>query len=157
MIFWCRRWMLHSRSPRWTTLPWVSASTWISMCLGRVTYRSISSVSSPNAARASRRAAARAAGSSPGELATRMPLPPPPAEGLTRTGNHRSLRVAMSSSSDMPGAPVPGTTGTPAAATVALAAILSPIASIAPGGGPMKVRPAAAQARANRAFSARNP
>ena len=58
----------------------------------------------------------------------------------------------------MPGQPDPGTTGTPAAATVALAAILSPIASIAPAGGPMNTRPAAAQARAKPAFlSARNP
>ncbi len=57
----------------------------------------------------------------------------------------------------MPGAPAPGTTGTPAAATVALAAILSPIASIAAGGGPMKVSPAPAQARANAAFSDRKP
>ena len=64
----------------------------------------------------------------------------------------------MSSSSDMPGArPRPGTTGTPAAATVALAAILSPIASIAAGGGPTNTSPAAAQARAKAAFSARKP
>ena len=74
-----------------------------------------------------------------------------------RTGNHRSFSCAMSSSSDSPAAPAPGTTGTPAAATVALAAILSPIASIASGGGPMKVSPAAAQARAKAAFSARKP
>ena len=29
--FWWRRWMQHSLSPRWTTLPWASPSTWISM------------------------------------------------------------------------------------------------------------------------------
>ncbi len=74
-----------------------------------------------------------------------------------RTGNQLSFRRLISSSSGIPAAPAPGTTGTPAADTSALAAILSPIASIAAGGGPMNTRPAAAQARANRAFSARNP
>jgi len=38
-----------------------------------------------------------------------------------------------------------------------LAEILSPITSIASGDGPMKTMPASAQARANSAFSARNP
>ncbi len=51
----------------------------------------------------------------------------------------------------------PGSSGTPASATVRLARILSPIASIASGGGPTKTSPAAAQARANAAFSARKP
>jgi len=30
-IFWCRRWIEHSRSPRWTRLPWPSPRIWISM------------------------------------------------------------------------------------------------------------------------------
>ena len=30
MTFWCRRCTEHSRSPRWTALPWVSPNTWIS-------------------------------------------------------------------------------------------------------------------------------
>jgi hypothetical protein len=51
----------------------------------------------------------------------------------------------------------PGTTGTPALATVCLARILSPIASIAAAGGPMKVRPAASQAAAKAVFSDRKP
>ena len=33
-IFWWRRWMLQSRSPRWMTFPWVSASTCTSMWRG---------------------------------------------------------------------------------------------------------------------------
>jgi hypothetical protein len=37
------------------------------------------------------------------------------------------------------------------------AAVLDPMASMAPGDGPTKVSPAAAQARANPAFSDRNP
>ena len=41
MIFWWRRWIEHSRSPRCTTLPLVSAMTWISMCRGASTYFSM--------------------------------------------------------------------------------------------------------------------
>ncbi len=73
------------------------------------------------------------------------------------TGNQRGSTAATSSASVIAASPAPGTTGTPAADTTALAAILSPIASIADGGGPMNTRPASAHARANRAFSARNP
>ena len=67
-IFWCRRCRLHSRSPRWITLPCASAMTWISMCRGVATSRSTSSVSSPNEPRASRRADAMAAASSSGAV-----------------------------------------------------------------------------------------
>jgi hypothetical protein len=38
MIFWWRRWMEHSRSPRCTTLPLASAMIWISMWRGASTY-----------------------------------------------------------------------------------------------------------------------
>ncbi len=51
----------------------------------------------------------------------------------------------------------PGTTGTPAAATMRLARILSPMASIADAGGPMNTMPACSQAAANAAFSDRKP
>ena len=37
MIFWWRRWIEHSRSPRWTVLPLASAITWISMWRGAST------------------------------------------------------------------------------------------------------------------------
>ena len=50
-----------------------------------------------------------------------------------------------------------GRVGTPASAMVVLAAILSPIASMVSGAGPTKISPASAQARANAAFSDRNP
>ena len=52
---------------------------------------------------------------------------------------------------------MPGTTGTPKADTVVLAAILSPMVSIAATGGPMNTMPAASSAAANSAFSERNP
>ncbi len=51
----------------------------------------------------------------------------------------------------------PGTTGTPASVALRRARVFSPISSIASGGGPMKVMPALAQARANFAFSERKP
>jgi hypothetical protein len=55
------------------------------------------------------------------------------------------------------GAVGPGTTGTPAFATVCLARILSPIASIADGGGPTNTIPASSHAAAKAVFSLRNP
>ena len=52
----------------------------------------------------------------------------------------------------------PGTTGTPARHhLLARARVLSPMASMASAGGPMKMTPAASQARANSAFSERKP
>ncbi len=52
---------------------------------------------------------------------------------------------------------VPGTTGTPAARICSRAAVLEPIVSIASPGGPIQTSPARETARANDAFSARNP
>ncbi len=52
---------------------------------------------------------------------------------------------------------VPGTTGTPAAATSLRAWLLSFIRSMASGGGPTKTMPASVQARANSAFSETKP
>ncbi len=59
-----------------------------------------------------------------------------------RTGYPSAAALAASSSSVRPVASTPGTVGTPLAATVALALILSPIASIAAGGGPTNTMPA---------------
>jgi len=52
---------------------------------------------------------------------------------------------------------VPGTIGTPAPAIISRARVFEPIASIADAGGPMNVIPRSSSARANAAFSARNP
>ena len=46
--FWLRRWIEHSRSPRWTAAPCVSATTCTSMCRGRSTSFSTYTRSSPN-------------------------------------------------------------------------------------------------------------
>ena len=68
-----------------------------------------------------------------------------------------SPAAAIRSSSVRPGRAMPGTTGTPNADTVVLAAILSPMVWIALTGGPMNTMPAASSAAANSAFSERNP
>ena len=47
--------------------------------------------------------------------------------------------------------------GTPAACIAWRARVFEPISSIAAGGGPIHVSPASSTARANAAFSARNP
>jgi hypothetical protein len=52
---------------------------------------------------------------------------------------------------------MPGTTGTPAFFIARRLLILSPIASIADGGGPIHTSPASITARANLAFSDRKP
>lgn len=97
------------------------------MCLGRNTNRSKNKVSSPNAEAASRRALTSASRSLAGSSTRRMPLPPPPAEGLIKTGYPTSSAAATSASSFSPGLATPGTTGTSKAATAFLAVILSPI------------------------------
>ncbi len=122
------------------------------MCRGASIHRSTSSVSSPKADSAWRRAAAISSSRAASSRTSRMPLPPPPAEGLSSTGMP-SLRASAASSAPE----APGTTGTPAAATVSLARILSPISAMASAGGPTKVSPAPVTARAKAAFSARKP
>src|SRR5512136_525702 len=73
-------------------------------------------------------------GSSSADLTSRMPLPPPPAVALTSNGKPIDGATArISSSRRLPSPSVPGTTGMPAAATVARAVALSPIAAMALG------------------------
>ena len=78
-----------------------------------------------------------------------MPRPPPPYEALTSTGKRASAGTASAAQD--------GSTGTPAAASRALASTLDPIAAMASGAGPTQVSPAASTARAKPAFSARKP
>ena len=86
-----------------------------------------------------------------------MPRPPPPNAALTSSGNPTASARAARSRVSSAGTVAPGSTGTPASAIRALAATLEPIAAIVPGSGPTKISPASAQARANAAFSDRNP
>jgi hypothetical protein len=64
-------------------------------------------------------------------------------------------RAAASASSVRGG--VPGTTGIPARSMRSRARTLSPTASMAWGGGPMKTIPASLQAAAKAGFSERKP
>ena len=67
----------------------------------------------------------------------------------------RLIFTASSASSIRP--MTPGTVFTPASLASFLEVILSPMASIAPVGGPMNATPSAASASANLAFSDRKP
>ena len=87
----------------------------------------------------------------------RMPLPPPPAAALMITGYPIASAMRAASSASAMASVVPGAIGTPASSMMARAAVLSPIARMASGGGPMKTMPARAQASAKSAFSERNP
>ncbi len=104
------------------------------MCRGRSIHRSTSSVSSPKEARASRRAAAISSASFSASRTSRMPLPPPPADGFSSTGMPISRAASASCASVRPLPLEPGTTGTPAAFTVSFARILSPIRAMASAG-----------------------
>ena len=113
---------------------------------------------SPNAEAASRRALLTASASSAGSATSRMPRPPPPKAALTSSGKPTAAPAAETWSRSVVSVTVaPGRTGTPASAMIAFARTLEPIASMASGRGPTKVSPASAQARANPAFSERNP
>ena len=89
--------------------------------------------------------------------AMRMPLPPPPAEALIITGKPTAIAAATASASVATASGWPGTVETLASSASFFDAILSPIAAIAAGFGPMKAMPAAASASANSARSDRNP
>ena len=86
MIFWWRRWIEHSRSPRATTVPWMSPRICTSTWRPRSTKRSTNTVPSPNAAAASRRALATASARASGS--SHDPHPPSAAAGR-RLHQHR--------------------------------------------------------------------
>ena len=135
----------------------MSANTWISTWRPSATSRSSISVPSPNAEAASRRAPASASASSVAACTSRMPRPPPPATALTSSGYPRPFACAVSAASDWSSPRYPGTQGTEAASMRRFAPALSPIAAMAAAGGPMKTRPASAQACAKSARSDRKP
>jgi hypothetical protein len=87
----------------------------------------------------------------------RHPLAAAARARFDQDGNPIPAAFAARSSSPLSEPSVPGTTGTPAARACRRAASLSPIRSIAAGGGPTQRSPAPSTARANAAFSERNP
>ena len=88
---------------------------------------------------------------------TRMPRPPPPKAALMMSGKPISWATVSAWSGSVIGSSVPGRVGTLNLWASARAAVLSPMFSSRSGDGPMKVMPSRAQARANAAFSDRNP
>ena len=79
---------------------------------------------------------AKASATSDSARTTRMPLPPPPAAALRRSGKPFSLPKAATSAADAAGVVMPGTTGTPAAIIRWRDSVLLPIAAIENGRGP---------------------
>ena len=72
-------------------------------------------------------------------------------------GNPIFRAAFIASSRSLNGSAVPGNVGTPILAANARAAVLSPICSNTSDRGPTNVIPVASHARANAAFSLRNP
>ncbi len=73
------------------------------------------------------------------------------------TGHPTSSPKATISSADVSTSERPGTPDTPARSAAWRALILSPMTSIASGGGPMKVTPRSVMARAKSVFSEKKP
>ena len=140
-----------------TTLPCLSARTWVSTCRGLSRYFSTKHSPRPNAATASRTAESYSSGISSIERATFRPRPPPPNAALMAMGSPNSVAKATTSSAPDTGSAVPGTCGAPARAAMCRADTLSPRSRMAEGGGPIHVRPASMTAWAKSAFSERNP
>ena len=86
-----------------------------------------------------------------------MPLPPPPAEAFIITGKPMSFAIFSASSVVAMSSSQPGTMFTPASRASFLDSILSPIAAMAFGGGPMKTMPAFLSALAKLSRSLRKP
>ena len=73
------------------------------------------------------------------------------------TGQPNSSPKATISDTSVIGSSVPGTDATSDAAAAFRDEILSPMTSMASGGGPIHATPASETARAKSAFSAKNP
>ena len=86
-----------------------------------------------------------------------MPRPPPPNAALIASGQPCSLPKSVISFADVTNSVVPGTIGAPPRSAALRLETLSPISSIASGGGPMNATPMAVMARAKSGFSEKNP
>ena len=73
------------------------------------------------------------------------------------TGQPYSSPKATTSSGEVRGSERPGTPTTPTASAASRELILSPMTSMASGGGPMKVTPRSVMARAKSGFSEKKP
>ena len=157
ITFWWRRWIEHSRSKRYSVLPCASANTWISIWRGCSMNFSMKTRSSPKLDFASDCVAFSPSRTSSAERAIRIPLPPPPADALSMTGKPISVATVTASSTSLMASGDPGTVLTFASFASRLLAILSPMAAMASGPGPMKAILAASRARQNAGFSETKP
>ena len=123
--FWCRRWMEHSRSPRWMTFPNRSARNWNSIWRPPSMNFSTKTVPFPNAFSATERAEARLSSTSAAAATFCIPFPPPPADALMRIG-HPTRSPNLTTFSGSSTSSRAGVTGTPEAESALRAAILSP-------------------------------
>ena len=73
------------------------------------------------------------------------------------TGQPTSLPKATTSSADVRNCDRPGTPSTPAFSAASRELTLSPMTSMASGGGPMNVTPRSVMARAKSVFSEKKP
>ncbi|SKX89156.1 Uncharacterised protein [Mycobacteroides abscessus subsp. abscessus] len=127
-----------------------------SMCRAEPQSSSANRSALPNPACASAAHAFIASAIWSAEVTSRMPRPPPPATALiiTPDGCAASSWATCASSTPLS---VASSTGTSAAIAARLADALSPNVSRASADGPTNRSPAAAQARAKRGSSLRNP
>ena len=73
------------------------------------------------------------------------------------TGHPNSSPKAITSSGEVSTSLAPGTPETPAFSAACRELILSPMTSMASGGGPMKITPRSVMARAKSVFSEKKP
>ena len=126
------------------------------MWRGRSTACSKNTVGSPKAVSASRIAAERASFSAEASSTRRMPRPPPPATALTKIGKPIFSASPTNQSMSALGSE-DFSVGMPARLAARSASTLFPVSSSTSEGGPTKVIPFSAAARASPAFSERNP
>ncbi|CAB5006312.1 unannotated protein [freshwater metagenome] len=86
-----------------------------------------------------------------------MPRPPPPNAALIAIGQPNSVPKSVISFAVVTNSVVPGTMGAPPRSAALRLDTLSPISSIASGGGPMNATPIAVMARAKSGFSLKKP
>ena len=118
---------------------------------------SMNTRSSPKEDFASERARAKPSATSAALCAMRMPLPPPPAEALIMTGKPTCSAICCASFSSAMMPRWPGTVETLALAAAFFDSILSPMAAMALGLGPMNTIPAFASAVGNASRSDKKP
>ena len=113
--------------------------------------------SSPNDAFASLAACGHSRCSSLGEVALRIPRPPPPAFAFSITGYPMASAMRSASATLRTAPSDPAMTGTPSCFIARRVVALSWKRARTSGGGPMKVSPCSLQTSEKSAFSERKP